>query len=254
MERDLASSSRLDEACSWILRVEGLSKSFVLHVKGKTKISVFHDLNFTLRAGESIGLVGPSGAGKSSLLKVIYGNYRADGGHIWLQHKAELIDIAGAPAHQILEIRRWTIGYVSQFLRAIPRVPTLDIVMEPLLMRGIQQEEAREKAVAILQRLGIPERLWDLSPTTFSGGEQQRVNIARVFVAEYPLLLLDEPTASLDPANRDIVLELIAEARLKGAAILGIYHDESIRNVITTRILSMAEIQWGKLGLSTRAY
>ena len=187
--------------------------------------------------------MGPSGAGKSTLLRLLYGNYRTGGGSIRIRQKERIVQLAGAEPHTILSLRQWTLGYVSQFLRVIPRISTLDIVSEPLLDRGVCASEAKERASESLSRLNIPRHLWGLSPTTFSGGEQQRVNIARVFAADYPVLLLDEPTASLDPDNKATVLAMIREARDRGAAILGIYHDGQDRREVADRVLAMAPSQ-----------
>jgi alpha-D-ribose 1-methylphosphonate 5-triphosphate synthase subunit PhnL len=147
--------------------------------------------------------------------------------------------VAQASPREIIALRRETLGYVSQFLRVVPRVPTRDVVAEPLLQLGIDRAEARDRAEALLARLNIPKRLWDLSPTTFSGGEQQRVNIARGFIHPYPALLLDEPTASLDATNRAVVLALISQAKERGAAILGIFHDEGARTAVCDRLVDV---------------
>jgi alpha-D-ribose 1-methylphosphonate 5-triphosphate synthase subunit PhnL len=185
-------------------------------------------------------LADPSGAGKSTLLRSIYGNYLTQAGEILVRHAGRMVDMAAASPRLVLEVRRQTIGYVSQFLRVIPRVPVVDVVAEPLRPRGVAREAARDQARQILARLGIAERLWPLSPLTFSGGEQQRVNVARIFVAEYPVLLLDEPTAALDPASRQVVIELIEEARRRGAAVLGTVHDAEVRARLATRVETLA--------------
>ena len=154
-------------------------------------------------------------------------------------HGGGFIDLVTATPRRVLEARRKTLGFVSQFLRVIPRVKTIDIVKDPMLARGVADDEATRRAGDMLARLNLPERLWTLSPTTFSGGEQQRVNIARSFVDPSPILLLDEPTASLDAANRDVVVELIDEARQNGSAIVGIFHDEAVRDRVATRRLDL---------------
>ena len=187
-----------------------------------------------------MAVTGRSGRGKSSLLKLIYGSYRATGGAIHVWHEAHWVDVATAAPREVLAVRRRTIGYVTQFLRVIPRVPADVIVAEPLLDRGIPQDTALERARHLLARLGIPQRLWHLSPMTFSGGEQQRVNIARGFAATFPVLLLDEPTASLDPANRSRVLDLIEEARAAGSAIIAVFHDAAARQQVATRTFELA--------------
>ncbi|WP_430513608.1 phosphonate C-P lyase system protein PhnL [Pannonibacter phragmitetus] len=218
-----------------MIRIENLSKSFTLHNQGSAVIPVMEGASLTVKSGECIGLTGQSGAGKSTLMRMIYGNYLAAGGQILVGG----IDVTKAEPRQIIRLRRETLGYVSQFLRVVPRVPALDVVAEPLLQLGTPIEEARARAADLLRRLNIPERLWQLSPTTFSGGEQQRVNIARGFAHAYPALLLDEPTASLDAANREVVLSLIAEAKGRGAAIVGIFHDEEARARICTRLVDV---------------
>lgn len=222
-----------------LLQATGLAKTFTLHNQGGMRLPVFDSLDMTLRGGECLALVGPSGAGKSSLIRCLYGNYLPLRGSIRVRHDGAMVDMAGARPQQVIAIRRHTIGFVSQFLRAIPRVPAIDVVAEPLLARGVDASSARDAAAALLARLNIPRRLWNLAPATFSGGEQQRVNIARSFVAEFPILLLDEPTASLDPANRDVVVGLIAEARGRDAGIVGIFHDVGVRRAVATGEIGM---------------
>src|ERR1700749_946624 len=176
---------------------------------------------------------------KPSILKMIFGNYRCDGGRIGIRHQGELIDLATAEPRQVLGVRRSTIGYVSQFLRAVPRVASIDVVAEPLTAGGVSRAEARDKAGALLRRLNIPERLWALPPSTSSGGEQQRVNIARGFISDLPILLLDEPTASLDAANRAVVVELVEQKKPEGVAMVAIVHDDEIRREIADRIIDV---------------
>jgi alpha-D-ribose 1-methylphosphonate 5-triphosphate synthase subunit PhnL len=214
-----------------MIEIEGVAKTFRLHNQGGAVIRVMDGAGFAVAPGECVALTGPSGAGKSTLMRMIYGNYLAAAGRIVVGG----VDVARAEPREVLELRRTTLGYVSQFLRVVPRVPTLDVVAEPALAVGVPQGEARERAAALLTRLRIPETLWSLSPTTFSGGEQQRVNIARGFVHAYPAMLLDEPTASLDAANRETVLRLIEEAKTRGAAIVGIFHDEGARARVADR-------------------
>ncbi|NEX48765.1 phosphonate C-P lyase system protein PhnL [Pseudotabrizicola algicola] len=218
-----------------MIRIDNLSKSFTLHNQGGAVIPVMCGASLTVAPGECVGLTGQSGAGKSTLMRMVYGNYLAAGGSLIVGD----LDVASAAPREIIRLRRKTLGYVSQFLRVVPRVPTLDIVAEPLLALGTPSDEARDRAAHLLQRLNIPERLWALSPTTFSGGEQQRVNIARGFAHTFPALLLDEPTASLDAANREVVLTLIEEAKARGAALLGIFHDESARARVCDRLVDV---------------
>lgn len=214
-----------------MIEIRDLSKSFTLHNQGGAVIPVMEGAELSVAPGECVALVGASGAGKSTLMRMIYGNYLAQAGRIVVGG----VDVADAEPREILELRREVLGYVSQFLRVVPRVPTLDVVAEPLLNAGVELDEARIKARGLLARLNIPERLWSLSPTTFSGGEQQRVNIARGFAYAYPAMLLDEPTASLDATNREVVLSLIEEAKARGAAIVGIFHDEAARERVCDR-------------------
>jgi len=218
-----------------MIRIENLSKSFTLHNQGGAVIAVMAGATLSVGRGECVGLAGQSGAGKSTLMRMVWGNYLAAGGRILVGDT----DVASAEPRAIIALRRQTLGYVSQFLRVVPRVATLDVVAEPLLALGIPAGQARARAAGLLARLNIPERLWALSPTTFSGGEQQRVNIARGFAHDYPALLLDEPTASLDAANREVVLTLIEEAKARGAAILGIFHDEGARARVCDRLIDM---------------
>ena len=219
-----------------MITVSNLTKNFVLHNQNSAVIPVMANASLNVRAGECVALIGQSGAGKSTLMRMIYGNYLVQGGDIWIGQT----NVVGASARDIIALRRETLGYVSQFLRVVPRVATRDVVAEPLMAVGVDAPLARQRAENILSLLNIPERLWDLSPTTFSGGEQQRVNIARGFVYEYPAILLDEPTASLDAVNRSIVLELIECAKSRGAAIVGIFHDESARAQVCDREIDVS--------------
>ncbi len=223
----------------WMIRLEKATKSFTLHTQGGVRLSVFSDVDLQVLQGESVAINGPSGVGKSTLLRMVYGNYAVQRGRVLIRYGNEIVDMTKAEPWTVLHLRRHVIGYVSQFLRVIPRVSTLDVVMEPLLSQGVPEKEALERAATLLDRLGFARKLWQLSPTTFSGGEQQRVNIARVFVCGYPILLLDEPTASLDPRNREIVLSLIHEARDKGAAILGVYHDPLVQREAADRVIPL---------------
>jgi alpha-D-ribose 1-methylphosphonate 5-triphosphate synthase subunit PhnL len=224
------------------IRTEGLSKSFTLHLQGGVTLPVLRDADLAVAPGECVALAGPSGAGKSTLMRCLYGNYGAGAGRILLRHAGGEIDLATADPRLMREVRRDTLGYVSQFLRVIPRVPTLDIVAEPLLARGMPAAAARARAAALLARLNLPEALHQLPPATFSGGEQQRVNLARGFAPHYPVLLLDEPTASLDAANRAVVIGLIAEAKRAGAAIIGIFHDAEVRDQVADRLFEILPI------------
>lgn len=214
-----------------MITLSNVSKTFTLHNQGAAVIDVLSDVSFSVASGECVALTGASGAGKSTLMRMLYGNYIAQAGRIDVAG----VDLVTAEPREIIKLRRETLGYVSQFLRVVPRVPTLEVVSEPLRAVGVAQDQAEARARDLLARLNIPERLWSLSPTTFSGGEQQRVNIARGFAHDFPALLLDEPTASLDVQNREVVLSLIEEARDRGAAIIGIFHDEAARDRVCSR-------------------
>lgn len=227
---------------SFALKTEKLGKTFTLHLQGGVTLPVLRDLDLDVAPGECVALAGPSGAGKSTLMRCLYGNYGAEAGRILLRHRGDVLDLAVADPRRMREIRRETLGYVSQFLRVIPRVPALEIVAEPLIARGMAREAALDRASALLARLNLPTRLHHLPPATFSGGEQQRVNLARGFAPDYPVLLLDEPTASLDAANREVVIGLIAEAKLRGAAIIGIFHDAEVRDRVADRLFDVAPL------------
>jgi alpha-D-ribose 1-methylphosphonate 5-triphosphate synthase subunit PhnL len=222
-----------------VLVVEALEKTFTLHTQGGIQLPVLRGVDLTVYPGECVALTDPSGSGKSTLLRSVYANYRPQRGRILVAHDGTRIDIVGAGPRELLAVRRRTIGYVSQFLRVIPRVPTLDVVVEPLRAFGVARDAALERGRALLARLRIPERLWSLSPVTFSGGEQQRVNLARGFVADFPILLLDEPTASLDVASRSLVIELIRDALARRTAIVGAFHDAEVREAVATRTVSL---------------
>jgi len=222
-----------------VLLVEGLEKTFTLHTQGGIQLRVLRGVDLAVYPGECVALTDPSGSGKSTLLRAIYANYRPQRGRILVSHAGGNVDMVDAGPRDLLAVRRLTIGYVSQFLRVIPRVPTLDVVIEPLRAFGVARDTALERGRALLARLRIPERLWSLSPVTFSGGEQQRVNLARGFVADFPILLLDEPTASLDVASRAIVVELIRDALARRTAIVGAFHDAEVRGAVATRTVTL---------------
>ena len=225
---------------SAVIEISNAEKTFTMHLQGGVRLPVVRGVTFAVHAGECVVLSGPSGIGKSSILRMIFGNYRCDSGSIGVRHRGEMLDVAAAEPREILSVRRDTIGYVTQFLRAVPRVPTIDVVAEPLIVTGMQRSDARRQAEHLLRRLNIPERLWTLPPSTFSGGEQQRVNIAHGFISDYPILLLDEPTASLDAANRAVVVDLISEKKRAGVALVAIVHDDEIRRVIADRVVDVA--------------
>jgi len=221
------------------LVVSNVAKGFTMHLRDGIKLPVVDNVSFAVAAGECAVLGGPSGIGKSSILKMLYGNYSVDSGQILITIDDVAVDMASAGPRTILALRRDTIGYVSQFLRTVPRVAAVDVVAEPLLARGRSRDEAMERARALLKTLNLPEKLWSLPPATFSGGEQQRVNIARGFITNHPLLLLDEPTASLDAENRAVVIDLIRTKKRHGVALLGIFHDDDVRQEVADRIIDV---------------
>jgi alpha-D-ribose 1-methylphosphonate 5-triphosphate synthase subunit PhnL len=221
--------------------VSEVSKSFTMHLRDGIRLPVVEGVSFAIKSGECAVLGGPSGAGKSSILKMLYGNYGVDAGQIIVEHRGHLVDLATASPRTVLGVRRDTIGYVSQFLRTVPRVAALDVVAEPLVSSGEARETAQDKARALLARLNLPEKLWGLPPATFSGGEQQRVNIARGFITPHPVLLLDEPTASLDARNREVVVEMIQGKKRDGVALLGIFHDADVREAVADTIIDVTQ-------------
>lgn len=221
-----------------MIQIKNLNKSFELYNQNNTNINVFKNINFKVDKGEVVALTGNSGTGKSTLLKLIYGSYVISKGDVLIAD----VNVRKSTPRDILKLRKNKLGYVSQFLRVVPRVPTIEVVIEPLLDIGCEKKIALKKGQEILEILKIPKNLWNLSPLTFSGGEQQRVNIARGFIHNYPYLLLDEPTASLDQNNKNIVLHLIEKAKLNGSAIIGIFHDEIARNKVATREVNLENL------------
>lgn len=229
------------------LIVSEVFKSFTMHLRDGIELPVVRNVNFSVQAGECVVLGGPSGIGKSSILKMLYGNYAIDSGQILIKHEGQMVDIGSAAPRTVLEVRHRSLGYVSQFLRTVPRVAAVDVVAEPLLARKVPVEEARERAGELLSKLNLPRELWSLPPATFSGGEQQRVNIARGFITDHAILLLDEPTASLDAANRKVVVEMIRQKKSEGTALLGIFHDEEVREAVADRILDVSQFSPRKI-------
>jgi alpha-D-ribose 1-methylphosphonate 5-triphosphate synthase subunit PhnL len=221
------------------LTVDGLVKTFTLHLLGGRAVAGLRGVSFAVPRGAFVGVIGPSGSGKSSLLKCIYRTYLAnDGSARYVAADGRAIDLIAAPDEEIIALRGGELGYVSQFLRPTPRVTAVDLVARPLVGRGVGREEARGRAADLLRRLALPADLLDGYPVLFSGGEQQRVNIARALIALPRLLLLDEPTSALDAANQATVIELLREAHAAGTTILGIFHDlDVLRQLADSYIL-----------------
>lgn len=231
-----------------MLHMKQVSKRFTLHHQNGAQLQVLQQVDLSVAPGECVVLDGPSGMGKSTLLKLIYANYRATSGQIEVrQANGQVLELTQASPRELVRMRRDTVGYVSQFLRVIPRVSALDVVAETLIEDAADQPEAMEaargQARQWLTRLRIPERLWHLPPATFSGGEQQRINIARNLIKPRPILLLDEPTASLDAANTQTVIELVREAVARGAALVGIFHDAQVGAAVATRRVDVAQFR-----------
>lgn len=223
-----------------MLTVERLSKTFELSLTDRMVVNPFEDLSFHIPKGHFLGIAGPSGIGKSSILKCVYRTYLPSSGSIWLdsEHYGR-INLATADERQILHLRRCEMSYVTQFLKVIPRVSAQDVVAERLLPRGWKLEDARAKAREMLARLRIPQTLWDAFPATFSGGEQQRVNLARALIASPRLLILDEPTASLDEQTKQIVIAILREMKEQGTTMLGVFHDWDVMGRIADDILDL---------------
>ena len=226
-----------------LIRLDNVAKTFTMHLRGGARLPVVENVKLDVRSGECVVLGGPSGVGKSSILKMIYGNYRTGQGRVLVRSEAAWVNVAEASPRRVLELRATTIGYVSQFLRTIPRISALEIVTTAAHLETTTREDAERRARVLLEKLNVPERLWGLAPATFSGGEQQRINIACGFAADRPIMLLDEPTASLDGANRSVVIELIEQCKQRGAAILGIFHDDDVRERVVDRVIDVAGFQ-----------
>lgn len=224
------------------LRVHGLAKTFVLHVLHGKRIVGFDDISFDVPAGAVVGVAGQSGSGKSSLLKCLYRTYLADSGSILLTTAAgETVDLVTAADDTVIELRLSDIGYVSQFLRPTPRVPALELAARPLTRRGMPMGEAHDRVISYFQRLSLPEDLWDGYPILFSGGEQQRVNLARALASDARLLLLDEPTSALDAALQADVVRLLGERRDRGTTMIGVMHDAALLGELSDRVLHMEQ-------------
>lgn len=224
-----------------LLEVENLSKHFNIHHLGR-RIDVFDNLSFALSPGEFLLVAGPNGAGKSTLLRCLYRSYLPSGGHAYyhsetLQTEDQRIDLVQAADLDIAMLRKHEIGFVTQFLRPRPRVTALELVAEPLLNTGVSLVDAEEEAKAALDAFGLKPALWSAYPSTFSGGEQQKVNLARALIRPYRLLLLDEPTASLDVGAREALRQWLASLKARGVAIIAVlHHDEDAGDLVDRRL------------------
>ncbi len=225
------------------LEVKNLNKTFKVHTQGSIEVKGFEDINLTVKQGEFLSLFGPSGAGKSSILKTLFRTYTTTQGNIiFHRDNGSKIDLATACESDILQLRKNEIGYVSQFLQILPRISAVDVVAEQLIFKGESEEVSKAKAKEMLDYLSIREELFDLSPLTFSGGEQQRVNIAKGIIAPKSLLLLDEPTASLDKTNTMKVVEKLKILKTQGVAMVGIFHDLEAMEIISDHIYKLERV------------
>ena len=209
-----------------MLQVKNLSKEFTMHIRGGTRIPSFTGVSVTTKAGSLLALTGPSGIGKSSLLKCIYRTYLPSAGEILYTAKdGTLVNLVSAGDWEIINLRQNEIGFVSQFFHVMPRISALETLIEPLVSRGADREEALEKAREMLSQVGLGKTLWDMYPSTFSGGEKQRLNILRAIITRPRLLLLDEPTASLDRGYKERIMNMILALKAQGTAMIGVFHD-----------------------------
>jgi len=222
-----------------ILEINDLSKLFRLHILNNKKIEGLRNIHFSMKEGEVVGLTGKSGSGKSSLMKCIYRTYLATSGEILYASEAGVIDLVKADDHAIIALRKNEITYCSQFLSVIPRVPAVDVVCERLFRVEKDKNEARRQAKDMLRDLGLPLELWDAFPVTFSGGEQQRINVARAIISRPRVLLIDEPTASLDARTKDVVIDMILQLKKQGTSVLCISHDEYTLERLVDRRLNL---------------
>lgn len=230
----------MTESSTPILQVRDLGKRITLHVLGGAVIEPFSGVSFDVAEGEFVAIVGPSGSGKSSVIKTLHRTYLAStGSALYRTAGGESVDLASVPDRRIIELRRREIGFVSQFLRVEPRVPAIDIVARPIIRGGADELDARARAAALLERLDVPQRLWQSFPALFSGGEQQRINIARALIGEPRLLLADEPTSALDATNTVRVVETLIEARRRGLTVIGVFHDIELIHRIADRVVVM---------------
>jgi alpha-D-ribose 1-methylphosphonate 5-triphosphate synthase subunit PhnL len=223
-----------------LLEILDLQKHFELHILNEKEIEALRQVSFDVEEGESVALTGKSGSGKSTLMKCLHRTYLATSGKILYRNgHGEIIDLATASEHEVLKVRKTEMTYCSQFLQVIPRVPAIDVVAAGLVARKRPLEEARRAASECFERLSLPRELWDAYPATFSGGEQQRVNIARAMISKPRLLLVDEPTASLDLKTKDAVIDMLIDLKAAGTSIILISHDEHTLSRMSDRSLHL---------------
>jgi alpha-D-ribose 1-methylphosphonate 5-triphosphate synthase subunit PhnL len=224
-----------------ILSVRNLAKRFEVHHVNRV-IPAFSDVSFSLAPGAFTLIRGSNGAGKSTLIRCLFRTYLPTSGSAIYRSLRGEIDLASAHDMDIVHLRKDEIGYVSQFLRPRPRVSALELVTEPRRAAGFSPDEARRSAEALLSDLGLKKDLWTAYPATFSGGEQQKVNLARVLGVRHRLLLLDEPTASLDAAARGALVDQLAQLKRAGVAMIGVFHHpEDVAALIDDEVVLSAE-------------
>jgi len=225
------------------LTVTNLHKTFEMHALGDKQVVGLDDVSFTVEPGEFLAIVGESGSGKSSLLKCIYRTYQPSSGQIIYHGTDGDVDLVSCDNRTVIQLRDTAIGYTSQFLDEIPRVPAVDVVARPLREQGMAQEAARDRAEMLLSRLQLPEELWNAFPATFSGGERQRVNLAQAIAPRPDLLLLDEPTSALDPETRQAAIELLEEFLDTETTVVGVFHNTEVVNAVADRVVELDQAQ-----------
>jgi len=226
-----------------ILDIDAVSKTFEMHVLDGKTVPGLADVSFSVNEGEFVAIVGESGSGKSSLLKCIHRTYEPTNGTIRFRTENGEIDLANCSDRDVLAVRGSELGYASQFLDEIPRVPAVDVVARPMWEQGTDREAARERARELLAALSLPADLFDAYPATFSGGERQRVNFARAIGPQPRLLLLDEPTSALDPETRASALELLDSYLPTSTTMIGVFHNYEVVQRIADRVVVLADAE-----------
>lgn len=230
-----------------LLEIQDLSKVFQLHEQDQI-IPSCKDVNLQVYPGQLTALIGPTGAGKSSVLKCVYRTYLPTQGAIWYAQEDGIgVDLAQEPDSRILQLRERDIGFVTQFLHCLPRKSAIKIVAEPLISQGASQDHAMLRAQELLTWLNVPERLWHVPPATFSGGEKQRINLARGLITRPRLLLLDEPTSSLDPNTTQRVVELLQSIKREGVGMLAIFHQPDLVDQLANHVVELKQASLNEL-------